>query len=52
MLVNFIKALIVGIAVSVPLGPVGMLCIQKTLSKGQLRFDFRGHHAFLAGIRY
>ena len=50
MLVNFIKALIVGIAVSVPLGPVGILCIQKTLSKGQLNGFSLGLGAALADL--
>lgn len=35
MLENFLKALIVGLGASIPLGPVGILCIQKTLSKGR-----------------
>ena len=32
---NFIKALIIGLGASIPLGPVGVLCIQKTISKGR-----------------
>lgn len=35
MLVNFIKAIIIGICACAPLGPIGVLCIQKTLSKGR-----------------
>lgn len=35
LLVNFIKALIIGLGASIPLGPVGVLCIQKTISKGR-----------------
>ena len=31
-----IKGLIVGLLVSVPLGPIGILCIQRTLNKGRL----------------
>ncbi len=34
MLLDFIKALIVGLAASVPIGPIAILVIQKTLSKG------------------
>ncbi len=30
----FINALIVGLLVSIPLGPIGVLCIQKTITKG------------------
>ena len=32
----FIKGIIIGLLVSVPLGPVGVLCIQRTLNKGRL----------------
>ncbi len=39
----FIKGIIVGLGASIPLGPVGVLCIQKTLSKGRLS-------GFLTGI--
>ena len=35
MFLVFLKGLIVGIGASVPLGPLGVLCIQKTLSKGK-----------------
>ena len=35
MIVNFIKALCIGMGVALPLGPVGILCIQKTISKGR-----------------
>ena len=35
LLINFIKALIIGLGASIPLGPVGVLCIQKTISKGR-----------------
>lgn len=34
MIVDFIKALIVGIAASIPIGPIAILVIQKTISKG------------------
>jgi threonine/homoserine/homoserine lactone efflux protein len=30
-----IKGLIIGVLVSVPIGPLGLLCIQRTLSKGR-----------------
>ena len=29
------KGLIIGVVVSAPLGPVGVLCIQRTLNKGR-----------------
>lgn len=35
MLIVFLKGLIVGLGASIPLGPLGVLCIQKTLSKGK-----------------
>lgn len=35
LIVNFVKALIIGLGASIPLGPVGVLCIQKTISKGR-----------------
>ncbi len=35
MLLEFLKALLVGFTVGIPLGPVGVLIIQKTLSKGR-----------------
>jgi len=35
MIVNFLKALCIGIGVALPLGPVGILSIQKTISKGR-----------------
>ncbi|MDD2595054.1 MAG: LysE family transporter [Bacteroidales bacterium] len=43
MLDNFIKALIVGLGASIPLGPVGIMCIQKTISKGR-------HSGFSLGL--
>jgi len=30
-----IKGIIIGLFVSVPLGPIGMLCIQRTLNRGR-----------------
>ena len=30
-----VKGFIVGVVVSAPLGPVGVLCIQRTLNKGR-----------------
>lgn len=35
MLMDFLKGLIVGLGASIPLGPIGILCIQRTLSKGR-----------------
>ncbi len=35
MITEFAKGLIVGFCASIPLGPIGVLCIQRTLSKGR-----------------
>lgn len=39
----FWKGFIIGILVSAPMGPIGMLCIQRTLNKGRW-------HGFITGI--
>jgi threonine/homoserine/homoserine lactone efflux protein len=35
MLIDFVKGFIVGMGASIPLGPMGVMCVQKTLSKGR-----------------
>ena len=35
MLIGLFKGLIVGIVVSIPVGPLGLLCIPRTLAKGR-----------------
>ena len=35
MLLSLVQGFIVGIGASIPLGPLGILCVQKTLSKGR-----------------
>lgn len=35
MLEIIIKGVMIGLCISVPLGPIGMLCIQRTLNRGQ-----------------
>lgn len=35
MIVDFFKGFTVGLLASIPLGPIGVLCIQRTLSKGK-----------------
>lgn len=32
---TFLKGILIGLSISVPLGPIGMLCIQRTLNRGQ-----------------
>ena len=35
MVLFFLKALLVGLTAAIPLGPLGIMCIQRTLSKGR-----------------
>lgn len=35
MVLNLLKAILIGLAASIPLGPLGIMCIQKALSKGR-----------------
>ena len=34
-----VKGIVIGLSISVPLGPIGMLCIQRTLNRGR-KFGF------------
>ncbi|MBR4437743.1 MAG: LysE family transporter [Bacteroidales bacterium] len=52
MLIVFLKGLIVGLGASIPLGPVGVLCIQKTLSKGRMAGFITGLGASISGLIY
>lgn len=47
-----IKGIIVGVVVSAPLGPVGVLCIQRTLNKGRWFGFVTGLGATLSDITY
>ncbi len=47
-----VKGLIVGVVVSAPLGPVGVLCIQRTLNKGRWYGFVTGLGAALSDIIY
>lgn len=47
-----LKGLIIGIVVSAPLGPVGVLCIQRTLNKGRWYGFVTGVGAALSDICY
>lgn len=47
-----IKGLAIGILISAPMGPIGMLCIQRTLDKGQWPAFFTGVGAALSDIFY
>jgi threonine/homoserine/homoserine lactone efflux protein len=48
----FLKGLLVGIIVSAPMGPIGVLCVQKTVNKGQLLGFFSGLGAATADTFY
>jgi threonine/homoserine/homoserine lactone efflux protein len=39
----FLKGLILGFSVAAPVGPIGLLCIQRTLGRGRL-------HGFISGL--
>ncbi len=47
-----VKGLIIGVIVSAPLGPVGVLCIQRTLNKGRWYGFVTGLGAALSDIIY
>jgi len=48
MLMTLLKGILVGLGASVPLGPIGVLCVQRTLSKGRLSGFISGMGATLA----
>ncbi|MBP0726292.1 LysE family transporter [Bacillus sp. RG28] len=48
----FIKCFILGFSVSAPVGPIGLLCIQRTLSRGKLAGFFTGLGAVTANLIY
>jgi threonine/homoserine/homoserine lactone efflux protein len=48
----FIKGIIIGILVSAPMGPIGVLCIQKTVNKGRFLGFFSGLGAATADTLY
>jgi len=52
LLATIWRALAIGIFVSAPMGPVGILCIQRTLNKGQRAGFFTGVGASLSDLFY
>lgn len=46
------RGLLIGILVSAPMGPIGMLCIQRTLNRGRLPAFFTGVGAGLSDLIY
>jgi threonine/homoserine/homoserine lactone efflux protein len=51
-LIFFIKGLIIGFAMAVPIGPIGILCIRKTLAEGRSRGMVIGVGAATADMLY
>jgi len=46
------KGLLIGIVVSAPMGPIGLLCVQRTLNKGQWYGFFSGVGAACSDLLY
>ncbi len=52
ILKNIFDGIIIGFSASVPLGPIGVLCIQRTLNKGHLAGFFSGLGAAFSDTVY
>ncbi|MDO5664525.1 MAG: LysE family transporter [Bacteroidia bacterium] len=52
MIETIIKGLIIGILISAPMGPVNMLCVQRTLNKGRWHGFVTGLGATLSDVIY
>lgn len=52
VLVIMFRGLLIGIFVSAPMGPIGMLCIQRTLNRGRWPAFFTGVGAGLSDLIY
>lgn len=53
MLIDFFwKGILVGIAISAPMGPIGVLCVQKTINKGKAMGFYSGMGAAAADTVY
>jgi len=48
----FLKGIFIGFAMAVPLGPIGIMCIRKTLTEGRLRGLIIGLGAATADLLY
>jgi len=51
-LTDFLKGILVGFAMAIPIGPIGILCIRKTLTEGRLRGLIIGFGAATADLLY
>lgn len=52
MAITLIKGFIIGILVSAPMGPIGLLCIQRTLNKGRWHGFASGAGAVCSDVLY
>lgn len=52
MIEIIIKGIIIGLFISVPLGPIGMLCVQRTLNRGRIYGIFTGLGATTSDLIY
>ena len=50
MIIDFFKGFIVGLLASIPLGPIGVICIQRTLSKGRFSGFISGMGATMVDV--
>jgi len=50
--VDFFKGIFVGFAMAIPIGPIGIMCIRKTLTEGRLRGLVIGLGAATADLLY
>lgn len=49
---TILKAVVIGIVISAPMGPVGVLCIQRTLDRGRYAGFYTGVGAALSDLCY
>lgn len=52
LIYTILKAFVIGIVISAPMGPVGVLCIQRTLDKGRRAGLYTGIGAALSDLIY
>ena len=52
IIVIIYKGILIGILVSAPMGPIGLLCVQRTLNKGQWHGFFSGVGAACSDLFY
>ncbi|MBD5231336.1 MAG: LysE family transporter [Bacteroidales bacterium] len=52
LIYTILRALVVGIVISAPMGPVGVLCIQRTLNSGRLSGFYTGVGAAISDLFY